>query len=331
MRKGTCLLPAQSNGHMGEYRMAKRLAFTLVELLTVIAIIALLAAITFPVYSRVKDSANRSADTTHMNGLRTAIQLYNVDQGGYPPALLGYVTLYTSGPSAGNVVPASALHGFLYPKRIPSLADLTPAYDKVGPLVVLNNPTSSPTTDVTFPNIDTAAGPIFDANGDGKIDTADDTAGARQAYGPADGAVCWSNVVNAIVAGTLCTQPTAEGRQFYAVSGYDAAKVPTPAGDKYELRYARFWTRNAIGTGTGCGTISGACGQGSSSDDPRQLGYNSPPEDTVVTWNSYFRDYATPGVPSHLKGDLLLTLGGSAKPVDSKTMYDFSWRQRRTK
>ncbi|MES1228069.1 MAG: prepilin-type N-terminal cleavage/methylation domain-containing protein, partial [Armatimonadota bacterium] len=68
--------------------MATRLAFTLVELLTVIAIIGLLAAITFPVYSRVKDSANRSGDTTKMNQLRTAIQLYAVDQGGYPPALL---------------------------------------------------------------------------------------------------------------------------------------------------------------------------------------------------------------------------------------------------
>ncbi|MFX8668662.1 prepilin-type N-terminal cleavage/methylation domain-containing protein, partial [Acinetobacter baumannii] len=79
---------------------------TLIELLTVIAIIALLAAITFPVFSRVKDSANRNADMSHMNTLRAAIQLYEADQNGYPPALLGFVTLYTSGPSAGNVVPA---------------------------------------------------------------------------------------------------------------------------------------------------------------------------------------------------------------------------------
>ncbi|MES1228006.1 MAG: hypothetical protein ABUL72_05000, partial [Armatimonadota bacterium] len=244
--------------------------------------------------------------------------------------LLGYVTLYTSGPNAGNVVPASSLHGFLYPKRM-SLVDLTPAYDKSGPSTVLNDSANSPTTDVTFPNIDTEAGAIFDADGNGAIDSSDDTAGARQAYGPADGAVCWSNTVNAIVAGSLCTAPNAEVRKFYAISGYDVAQVPSATGNKYELHYARFWTKNTIGTGTGCGGPGGNCGLGASTDDPRQLGYNNPPDDTVITWNSYFRDYASPGVPSHQRLDLLLTLGGSAKTVDSKQMYDYSWRQRRTK
>lgn len=314
--------------------MATRRAFTLIELLTVIAIIALLAAITFPVYTKVKDSGNRSADLSHMNTLRSALQLYESDQGGYPPALLGYVTLYTSGPSAGNVVPADQIkNGYLFPRRLPALTDLKPAYNRFGPTVVLND--GSAGNDVVFPNKDAEPGAIFDANGDGNITTADDVAGARQAFGPADGPVCWletssSPVVNvqSIVAGSACSGSGAQPRRFYAVSGYDVSEVPLPAGAKrYELRYARFWTVNALVPHAGTsGSIVGG-----PDDDPRQLGYSNPPDDTVVTWNSYYRDYSSAGVPSHNKLDLLLTLGGAAKPVDSKQMSDISWRQRRTR
>lgn len=308
--------------------MARRQAFTLIELLTVIAIIGLLAAITFPVFSRVKDSANRSSDASHMNALRTAIGLYAVDQGGYPPALLGYVTLYSGG---GSVIPADQLKGYLYPRRV-GYSDLKPAYNRFGADALLNDPAGTPVKPVVFPNIDSTAGPIFDANGDGVVNAGDDTAGARQAYGPADGSVCWSSAVNSIAAGSLCSAPSAEARRFYAVSGYDVAEVPTSSGGRqFELHYARFWTKNAIGTGSDCGAGAAACGSGSALDDPRQLGYNDPPDDTVVTWNSYFREYTSPGVPARNRLDLLLTLGGSARTVDSKQIFDFSWRQRRTR
>ena len=69
--------------------MKKKQAFTLIELLTVISIIAILSAIIVPVFARAKVNANRSADITSMNEIRTAIQLYRVDQGAYPPAILG--------------------------------------------------------------------------------------------------------------------------------------------------------------------------------------------------------------------------------------------------
>ncbi|MFX8786131.1 hypothetical protein ABTM90_20125, partial [Acinetobacter baumannii] len=84
----------------------------------------------------------------------------------------------------------------------------------------------------------------------------------------------------AIVAGSACSSPGAQPRKFYAVSGYDVAEVPTSASAKrYELRYARFWTQNALVPHTGgTGYVVGG-----SDDDPRQLGYNTPPEDTVVT------------------------------------------------
>ncbi len=303
-----------------------RKAFTLLELLVVIAIIAILSAIIVPVFTRAKDSANRSADLSSMNTLRSALALYRIDQGGYPPALLGFVTLYTSGPLIGQVIPANSTQGYLYPKRVAALKDFTPAYNRYKPSDAVN---VNLTNQVTFPDPDQSAvatNPLLDLNGDGAVSNADDTIGARQAYGIADGGVCWDNAVNAIVAGARCGTSTAEPRQFYPVSGYDIAQVPTVGGGKhFELRYARFWTNYAIGSGPGFGA-------GASDDDPRQLGYNDPPEDTIITWNSYFRDYSNGGaLPDHTKRDLVLYLNGSARPFDSRNLANNAWRQERAR
>jgi len=270
----------------------------MIELLTVIAIIAILSAITFPVYARAKDSANRNADISNMNTLRSALQLYRVDQGGYPPALLGYVTLYQTGPNAGNVMPADQIKSFLYPKRVDSLKTFQPAYDRF--------PASEITTAV-WPNQDPRAlgsGAVLDLNGDGSIDSTDDFPNARQAYGPGDGYVTSNGVTN---------DPDA-ALKFYKVSGYDVAEVPDGAGGKrFELRYALFWSTWGLGGGSG-------------NDDPRQLGYDDPPESTVVTWNSYYRDYENNGAPKRIKRDIVLYLSGSARPYDSYDLFERSWR-----
>ncbi len=306
-------------GKVQSITMSKTRAFTLIELLTVIAIIAILAGIIVPVYARAKDSANRNSDMSSLNNLRSALQLYRADQGGYPPQLLGYVTLYTSGPDAGNVIPANSLKGYLYPKRVDSLKTLTPAYDQAGPEV---------TTKAVFPNVDPSgigSAPIMDLNGDGIVSNADDVLGARQAFGPADGNVCWNTTVLAVAAGARCGGVDSYPVDFYSVSGYDTAEVPISGGAKQrELRYARFWSQYAIGPSGGAGAAD---------DDPRQLGYNDPPEDTVVTWDSYFRDYnsANPGVPQATKRDLVLFVSGSARTWDSRALYDYSWRQRRAR
>ena len=178
--------------------------FTLIELLTVIAIIAILTAIIFPAYARAKDSAFRSGDMSRMNQLRTALQLYYVDQGAYPPQLLGYVTLYTSGPNMGQVIPANQLQSYLFPKRVAAFSAFQPAYDRA---------TMLDTTKAVYPNEDPSAvgtSPIGDLNGDGLTDNADDTLGSRQAFGPGDGNVCLGG-------GVGC--PAAQEAQFYKASG----------------------------------------------------------------------------------------------------------------
>lgn len=277
----------------------RKSAFTLIELLVVIAIIAILAAIIFPVFTRAKVQAYRNSDLSNMNSLRTALQLYRADQGAYPPALLGYVTLYQSGPNAGNVIPANLLNGPLYPRRVESIDTFKPAMLRVR---------TNETTTAVWPNQDprgVGSAPILDLNGDGNLTGADDFANARQAYGPS----------------TVVTRPDPLNpgnfinAEYYKYSGYDVSPVPTgPSSVRYELRYTLFWTTWGLGGGN-------------QFDDPRQLGYSEPPESTVVTWNSQFRSYPSNSVvPVTNKDDLVLFLDGSARPWDSRMMYDRSWR-----
>ena len=58
-----------------------------------------------------------------MNSIRSSLQLYRDDQGGYPPALLGYISPYDY-QNGVTVVPANQVRGAMYPKRIESLDTL---------------------------------------------------------------------------------------------------------------------------------------------------------------------------------------------------------------
>jgi prepilin-type N-terminal cleavage/methylation domain-containing protein len=280
--------PSTLRGEQGNYRMKLGYkGFTLIELLVVIAIIGILAAIILPVYASARKSAYRSADMSSMNQLRTALGLYRVDQGGIPPALLGYVTLYSG---TSNVVPADQLQSALYPKRINSLSIFTPALDRVS-----GNPVNAQYEQPYWPN--------------GPVGTTD----SSQAYGPT------SQV-------THCdytqTPPAMVASNYYSISGYDIAEVPQPGGqNKWELHYAPFWSYDAVPS-----TCDGTTGKGSATDSPRQLGYSDPPDSTVVTWDSFFRDYGANGQPLREKQDIVLFLAGDARPYDSLNVYQNSWQ-----
>jgi prepilin-type N-terminal cleavage/methylation domain-containing protein len=66
-----------------------RRGFTLVELLTVIAIIALLAAILLPVFAAVRENARRAACMSNMREIGAAVRFYELDNRKYPDYLLG--------------------------------------------------------------------------------------------------------------------------------------------------------------------------------------------------------------------------------------------------
>jgi type II secretion system protein G len=270
--------------------MTQRRGFTLIELLVVIAIIGILSAIIVPAIIRAKDSANRSADMSKMNELRSALLQYKTDQGAYPPALLGYVTLYSTGPNVGQVIPADQLQGFLYNKRVQSIETFRP---------IPNRSAFNLTTNARWPGIEGAAAPCnlqaFDANDNGFVADTSLTGGDP----------------------TPTTNPN-EALNFYRVSGFDVAEVYGPDGAKrWELRYALFWSNYGLG--------ANGCTLGSASDDPRQLGYEDPPETTVVTWNSFYREGSTVP-PANTKRDSVLFIGGAARPFDANALYRQAWR-----
>jgi len=60
--------------------------FTLVELLTVIAIISVLAAILFPVFSSAREKARQTRCQSNLSQLAIALKAYRLDHGKYPPA-----------------------------------------------------------------------------------------------------------------------------------------------------------------------------------------------------------------------------------------------------
>lgn len=65
----------------------KRLAFTLIELLIVVAIIAILAAIAVPNFLEAQMRAKISRARTDMRSISTALESYAVDNNKYPPIL----------------------------------------------------------------------------------------------------------------------------------------------------------------------------------------------------------------------------------------------------
>lgn len=267
--------------------------FTLIELLVVIAIISILAAISFPVFARAKEQAYRSSDITNMNSIRTALQLYKADQGAYPPALLGYATNYAGNniPLQNDVLPANLVVGALYPKRIDSLSTLQPS--QVRP--VTGNLNSEFTTAV-WPN---AVAPSGTEN-----------PGSFQRFGP-------EQVV------TRCVDGQVIPNYYYRTSGYDASSVRVGTSTRTELRYTLFWSAFTVPADP-CNPS--ALEMGSAADDPRQLGYDDPPESTIVTWNSYFRDYTPNGVPTRTKKDIVLFLGGGARTYDSVNIATQSYK-----
>lgn len=67
-------------------RGSKNRGFTLIELLVVIVIIAILAAILFPVYARAKEKARQTSCASNMKSLGLAVKQYVADMGRFPPA-----------------------------------------------------------------------------------------------------------------------------------------------------------------------------------------------------------------------------------------------------
>jgi prepilin-type N-terminal cleavage/methylation domain-containing protein len=91
---------------------ARRHGFTIIELLTVIAIIAILAAFLFPAIAAVREGGHKTGCMEHMRQIVQALKMYKDDWGVYPEALYGYDIIDQNG--------IQRARRFLYPQYINS-------------------------------------------------------------------------------------------------------------------------------------------------------------------------------------------------------------------
>lgn len=122
--------------------MKKRKGFTLIELMIVIAIIIILAAIAIPNYLRMTDRARRSRVAGDFTSLATAIEAYSVDWGNYPKMT---VTAFGKADPATNFVLEIAGTGASPLQNIPANTTLTGEaggieYIKLATLTSMYNP-----------------------------------------------------------------------------------------------------------------------------------------------------------------------------------------------
>lgn len=119
--------------------------FTIVELLIVIVVIAILAAITIVAYNGIQNRANDSAVASDLTSIAKKVELWKVDNGTYPPNLN---TALTSDPLYNVKVDKSAYstatHNLVYCTLSPYTSYAVIAVSKSGnPFYVLNS--SKPT------------------------------------------------------------------------------------------------------------------------------------------------------------------------------------------
>src|SRR3989339_1007956 len=75
--------------------MKKRNGFTLVEILIVVVILGILAAIVIPQFSDASEQANLSSLTSNLQTVRSQIQLYKIQHNGALPTAAGFVAQLT--------------------------------------------------------------------------------------------------------------------------------------------------------------------------------------------------------------------------------------------
>lgn len=111
---------AGNNHYLFTRKASDRVGFTLVELLIVIVVIAILAAITIVAYGNVTTKARYATMQSDLASLNNAILLYYQDAGAYPHSGTGGGNVTASAGASMNI-PGLVASGYI--ARIPSIPD----------------------------------------------------------------------------------------------------------------------------------------------------------------------------------------------------------------
>ncbi|MDD2499488.1 MAG: type II secretion system major pseudopilin GspG [Geobacter sp.] len=99
--------------------MNNRRGFTLIEIMVVIVILALLAALVGPKIIGRSDDAKLADAKVQIRNLETALKLYKLDSGIYPSTEQGMQALLTK-PTTGQIPKNYRQEGYLESKKLPT-------------------------------------------------------------------------------------------------------------------------------------------------------------------------------------------------------------------
>lgn len=98
--------------------LRNRRGFTLIEIMVVIAILALLAALVGPRIIGRSDDAKVADAKVQIKNLETALKLYKLDSGTYPSTEQGLAALVAA-PTVGTIPKNYRSEGYLESKQVP--------------------------------------------------------------------------------------------------------------------------------------------------------------------------------------------------------------------
>ena len=99
-------------------RVQDRRGFTLIEIMVVIVILALLAALVGPKLIGRSDDARVADAKVQIRNIETALKLYKLDSGAYPTTEQGLASLITK-PTVGVIPKNYKAEGYLESKTLP--------------------------------------------------------------------------------------------------------------------------------------------------------------------------------------------------------------------
>jgi len=85
--------------------MKAKSGFTLVEILIVVVILGILAAIVIPQFTNASQEAKLSALKSNLQTVRAQIQLFKIQHDDQSPTVADFVTQMTGGPDANGIGP----------------------------------------------------------------------------------------------------------------------------------------------------------------------------------------------------------------------------------